>query len=251
VHPRSETPPVETPEASAPGEPPAAARQRWRLVLARSVAAPGVGSRDLIDLWESALAASTLPLYRPPGRPRARIAFGAPIPPALEVERELADIVLTEFVPIWRVREGLSDRLPEGWRIVDLYDVWLAGPPLAGRVVAADYRIVVSGADVEILRDAAAGLLRAGRLERERPKGDSTVRYDLRPLLADVSVAGSGSPGTTVRARTRFDPVLGTGRPEEVVAALGDAIGAPLTVTSLVRERLVLADDPASALALD
>jgi Uncharacterized protein conserved in bacteria (DUF2344) len=242
VHPRSESPPAAPPETPAADEPSAAARQRWRLVLARSVAAPGVGSRDLIDVWESALAASTLPLYRPPGRTRARIAFAAPILPALEVERELADIVLTEFVPIWRVREGLADRLPDGWRIVGLYDVWLAGPPLAGQVVAADYRIAVAGADPETLRDAAAGLLRADRLPRERPKGDSTVRYDLRPLLADVSVAGSDGPAT-VRARTRFDPVLGTGRPEEVVAALGEAVGAPLTITSLVRERLVLADD--------
>ena len=46
-----------------------------------------------------------------------------------------------------------------------------------------------------------------------------------------------------LRARTRFHPVLGTGRPEEVVAALGDAVGAPLVVTSIVRERLILAEE--------
>ena len=44
--------------------------------------------------------------------------------------------------------------------------------------------------------------------------------------------------------RTRFDPVLGTGRPEEVVAALGERIEAPLVVGSSVRERLILADEP-------
>ena len=46
-----------------------------------------------------------------------------------------------------------------------------------------------------------------------------------------------------VRARTRFDPVRGTGRPEEVVAALGDLAGSPLHVASIVRERLILADE--------
>ena len=43
--------------------------------------------------------------------------------------------------------------------------------------------------------------------------------------------------------RTRFDSVLGTGRPEEVVAALGDAVGASLELTSIVRERLILAEE--------
>jgi hypothetical protein len=38
--------------------------------------------------------------------------------------------------------------------------------------------------------------------------------------------------------------VLGTGRPEEVVAALADEVGTPVVVISLVRERLILADQP-------
>ena len=57
-----------------------------------------------------------------------------------------------------------------------------------------------------------------------------------------MGVAAAGPP-VIVRARTRFDPVLGTGRPEEVVAALAEASGSPLTVGSIVRERLVLAED--------
>jgi hypothetical protein len=77
---------------------------------------------------------------------------------------------------------------------------------------------------------------------RERTKGTSLVAYDLRPLLDDIRVLDDRPP-TTVRARTRFDPVRGTGRPEEVVAALGDRLGAPLAVSSIVRERLILADE--------
>ena len=185
-----------------------------------------------------------MPLYRAPGRARPRIAFGAPIPARLELERELADIVLTEFVPAWRVREDLAGHLPAGWRLVDVHDVWLGSPALAGQVVAADYRIEVegAGADVDALAAAAAGLLSATELPRERVKGGSTVRYDLRPLLADVCVVRVGPP-VALRARTRFDPVLGTGRPEEVVAALGDEVGSPLVVASLVRERVILGDE--------
>jgi hypothetical protein len=201
-----------------------------------------LAGRELIDAWEVALEASALPLFRPAGRVRPRIAFGAPIPASLEVERELADIFLIEFVPIWRVREAVTAHLPEGWRLVDLHDVWLGGPALAGQVAAADYRIVVTGGGGPALATAAAGLLVATELPRERVKGGSTVRYDLRPLLAGIAVVDDGPP-VVLRARTCFDPVLGTGRPEEVVAALGERAGAPLVVASLVRERLILAQD--------
>ena len=100
----------------------------------------------------------------------------------------------------------------------------------------------MTGADGADLKAAAAELLAATELSRERQKGGSPVRYDLRPLLVDVGVVDDGPP-VVLRARTRFHPVLGTGRPEEVVAALGDAVGSTLRVASIVRERLILADE--------
>jgi hypothetical protein len=129
---------------------------------------------------------------------------------------------------------------------VDLQDVWLAGPPLAGRVAAADYWVALTAAEPPVsadgLADACAQLLAATTIPRERAKGGGTVTYDLRPLLADVRVVEAGPP-VVLRTRTRFHPELGTGRPEEVVAALADVAGAPLEAASIVRERLLLADD--------
>ena len=78
-------------------------------------------------------------------------------------------------------------------------------------------------------------------MPRQRAKGDDTVEYDLRPLLIDISI--EDGPPVTVTARTRSHPELGTGRPEEVVAALGDRLGEALETTSIVRDRLVLVDD--------
>jgi radical SAM-linked protein len=217
------------------------ARQRWRLVLARSRDAPDLGGRELADAWESALEASGLPAFVPAGRPRARVAFGAPMSAGLVAEAELADIVLTSFEPTWRVRAALERALPSGWHLVDLYDVWLGAPALAGQVVAADYRISLAGADARDLARAAATLLAADHLPRERQKGAQTVTYDLRPLIEDLDVVAAGPPAVLL-VRTRFHPELGTGRPSEVVAALGDAAGLPLATESVVRERLILAD---------
>lgn len=152
------------------------------------------------------------------------------------------DIVLVERWPAWRVREALEGRLPGGWRLVELLDVWLAGPPLAGRVAAADYRIEIAGsADAWGLGRAAADILVVDRLPRERVKGSGTVPYDLRPLLIDLAV--EPGPPVIVKTRTRFHPELGTGRPEEVLAALADRLGGELEARSIVRERLILIDD--------
>ena len=160
----------------------------------------------------------------------------------MAAEAELIDVVVTERWPAWRVRDALADHLPDGWRVVDVQDVWLAGPPLAGRVAAADYRVVLAGAPpTDTLRAAAAELLAASRIPRQRAKGSDNVGYDLRPLLLDVAV--DDGPPVAVTTRTRFHPELGTGRPDEVVAVLAEGLGHELEVSAMVRERLILAED--------
>ena len=162
----------------------------------------------------------------------------------MTADGELIDLLLAERWPRWRVREALEHHVPAGWRLIDLADVWLGGPALAGLVAAADYRITLDGVgvtDAEVA-DAARALVDANALPRRREKGGGTVEYDLRPLLIAIAVADAGPP-VVVRARTRFHPSLGTGRPEEVVAALGDQLGRPVAITEIVRERLLLADE--------
>jgi radical SAM-linked protein len=197
----------------------------------------------LIDAWEQAIETTGLPLHRAAGRPRPRVTLGAPLPVGMAAERELAEIVLTEALPAWRVRAALIGRLPPGWTLLDLYDVWLGSPALAGQVSGAVYRVEVDGcADRDALAAAAAALLEAEHLPRKRLRGGSPVAFDLRPLLDAIEVLDPGLP-VTLRVRTRTHPELGSGRPEEVVAALADRLGCPLAPASIVRERLILADE--------
>ncbi len=212
-------------------------------MLARAADAPPLAQRELAEAWEGAIREAGLPVAWSDGSsPRPRISFGAPLPVGMAADGELLDVVLTERWPVWRVRESLTPVLPAGWQLVDLQDVWLAGPPLAGRVAAANYRIELAGApDVGRLRAAATELLARDRILRERPKGNGVVAYDLRPLVIDFAVADAGPPVVVV-TRTRFHPELGTGRPAEVVAALGDVLGVALVAGTVVRERLILAD---------
>jgi radical SAM-linked protein len=199
--------------------------------------------REYIGRWENALLDSGLPvLLLGTGRPR--IALGAPLPSGSSAERELVEFWLTRTLPAWAIREPLSSHLPTSHRAVDLENVWIGAPALSGQVAAADYSVSVSG-DVSLgAADAAAArLLERNHVPRKRQKGGETRTYDLRPLLERLLVDGVADGELRLRMRTRLHPERGTGRPDEVVAALGDELGTELRIGQTVRERLLLADE--------
>ena len=153
---------------------------------------------------------------------------------------ELLEVTLTERGRPGGCATPSVEGLPAGWHLVDLEDVWVGAPPLPGRVAAADYRIALEGqVGADALASACAALLAAATLPRQRTKGDRTIDYDLRPLVLDLAAPADG----VVVVRTLIHPEMGSGRPDEVVAALADAVGIPLAVQSIVRERLLLVED--------
>lgn len=206
--------------------------QRWRLLLRR--AAGDVTQRDHEAGWEAALEASGLPCASGSARRAPRITFAVPLPVGVAGEAEPAEILLAERRRSVEVREALARVLPAGTELRDLHDVWLGEPGLPSLVVAADYRIELAPAvDPAAVRSAIAGLLAAAALPRVRG-GDR--RYDLRPLIASLSLGDD----PIVLCRLRHDPAAGTGRPDELLLALGDRLGGPVPVRSIVRERVVL-----------
>jgi hypothetical protein len=221
--------------------------QRWRLVFSRGRVGVNVQQREQLAGWEQALTASGLPvagLDLPV--PRPRFAIAAPLAGATVGEAELADMWLVERLPRWRVREALEGGLPADHRLVDVFDVWLGEAALPGQVVASVYRVELAAPspDESALRAAVAAMLAAGSLPRDRRKGESTVRYDLRPFLDALEiVADPGAGLLAIRVTLRHDPEKGIGRPEEVLGELGDRLGSALAPGALIRERLVLGSD--------
>jgi radical SAM-linked protein len=227
-------------QAEAPPE----ARQRWRVTFRRDSSAEPLAQRDYVESWERGVLASRLPILVGSGaKPRPRLAFAAPLPVGMVAEHEIADLFLTAKVPVPVVREGLERHLPEGHQLLDVHDVWLGEPGLQAQVSAADYRVTLAddAPSAEQLRGAARRLLAAETLPRSRDKGGGPVAYDLRPLLGDVVVLDGTGP-TTLRIRTMFHVERGTGRPEEVMAALGEELGHEIRATQIVRERVILDD---------
>jgi hypothetical protein len=232
------------PAAEPPGPEP---RQRWRITYAREPLEADQVGRAALDAWTAALAASGLPVVMTEGGGggRARLSFGAPLPAACAGRAELVDCWMLEPIPRWRLREALADRMPTGHAFVDAENVWLGAPPLPGQVVGAEWRVALTiPPRVEPrIRTACADLLAAPSIPRVRDKGGTAKPYDLRSLLTDVRFESGSGPALVIA--TRLDPALGTGRPEEVVAAVADAAALQIAHGSMVRERLVLAEPKA------
>jgi len=227
--------------------------QRWRLILARTTLDAEDTQRMQLDAWEDALRACDLPLVGLDAEPpRPRVAIAAPLAASIPGEAELVDIWLVERWPAWRVRESLRARLPGGFDLVGLEDVWLGEASLPGQVVASVYRaeLDTSAVDLGRLRRVAAAVLEAATLPRTRQRGDRVVSYDLRPFIDDLRVGDPDAAGRIpIRMILRHDPEKGVGRPEELLAELGDQLGVPLTPVMLARERLELAVDRAAPAA--
>jgi radical SAM-linked protein len=224
----------------APAEVAPEPRQRWRVTFGRD--APPRDEvptgREYVGRWEATLLDSALPaLVLASGRPR--IALGAPLPVGCSGEGELLEFWLTQVVPAWRVRTGIEPHLPGGHRLVGLESVWLGAPALSGQVAAADYEVTLAaGSPSDELASAVERLLRATSLPRDRQKGGVTKTYDMRPLVLRLEIDGA-----SLRMRTRIHPELGTGRPDEVVAALADDVGSELAIERIARLRLLLLDE--------
>jgi hypothetical protein len=96
------------------------------------------------------------------------------------------------------------------------------------------------GVERKGLASAATRLLSAERLPRERRRETKTVAYDLRPLIIDLRVrdtdaailAPDGVPAgaSVLWMRLRHSQERGSGRADEVVAALADELGLATAV---------------------
>ncbi len=230
--------------------------QRWRIAFRRGEPALGLGPAEIARAWESGLAASGIPVVlSAAATPRPKLVFAAPLPAGRPAEHDLADLVLSERWPLARLRPALAEALPDGFEVVDLYDVWLGAPALAAALSASSHRARLRGASSDELSGAVEALLANAALPRSRARSDGRLSYDLRPLIIDLAIRPSdptgdkaGLPldetaGAILRVILRSSSDGPSGRPDEVVLAIGEHLGRTLELVGLVRERLWTSDE--------
>jgi radical SAM-linked protein len=222
-------------------------RQRWRLVFARDEEARYLSHLDAVRLWERAFRRGGIPVAKSEGfSPRPKLVFAAPLQLGMLAEHELADLFLADRLTAPDLRDRLAAGMPRGYRVLELYDIWVGARAIAPQLVAADYRMTLLNVEAVHVERTAARLLAAERLPRERRREAKSAPYDLRPLLLDLRVApadpaavpphAAGTPATGLWMRLRHSQDNGAGRAEEVVAALADELGLVAEVGSVDNE---------------
>lgn len=191
---------------------------RLRIAFAKGEEIKYISHLDLMRLWERTLRRARVPLAYSRGfNPRPKIAFAAPLPVGFTSRSEVMDVVLERRMSPYKFAQGLAPHLPLGLELLSVEEVYPKLPSLQSQVRFAEYRVTVcwDGAREEI-EGKLQELLSAEQLLRQRRRKD----YDLRPLIEDLWVEEEEADGWVLGMRLRAGD-QGTGRPDEVLDALG------------------------------
>ena len=208
--------------------------QRLRVTFARGDEMKYITHLDLMRYWERALRRAELPVFYSEGfSPHAQLSLAAPLAVGTTGEAELMDVFMAETVAPRTFIEQLTPQLSPGLSIRSVQEAGLTLPALQADVRFAEYEV-----DVPPAADIAANVARfleAETVPWEHKREDEVRSYDIRALVEHIEIIRADAGGACLRMRLKNDNT-GSGRPEQIVAALG--LPAP---TRIHRTQLVLA----------
>lgn len=200
--------------------------QRLRLTFSKGEALRWISHLDVARLWERALRRARIPVAYTQGfNPQLRIQFASALPTGCSGRSELADLWLMARVAPEDFAARVRPQLPQGVELIAVEEVDLKAPALQAMLRAADWSVAVEAPDVspEDLRSRVDAFLVAERWQKERTRrpGQPPRSYDLRALVVDLRYEGVEDGGWhRLWMRLRSEPSA-TGRPDEVLDALG------------------------------
>ena len=221
-------------------------RQRIRLIYEKGEPVKFISHQDEFRLWERTLRRADLPLlYKQGFNPQPHIQFASPLGVGITGANEPIDITLSPPVPLEEVEALIKAKLPPGVYLRAIGEVPLQTPSLQSLLIGADYTILLYAEPGELESDAIdqaiANVLAQSEIWRERQRKGESYTYNLRPLIFELVNRGYDAVKEEHTIFLRVQQRSGaTGRPDEVVAALGLDDHA----RTLRRERLYYADQP-------
>ena len=196
--------------------------QRLRLRFSRGEELKYISHLDLMRLWERVLRRADIPMAYSEGfSPHPRISLAAPLPIGVTSEAELMDIVVRTAVSPYFLMQNTKPQLPPGVEVFEVLQVSLTAPSLQSQAQFIDYRVSDrSDRTADEIRGAITAALQAEKLPWHHMRDTGPRHYDLRPLIEDLRLESWQDHIFTLGMRLRCD-AQGTGRPEQVTAALG------------------------------
>lgn len=191
---------------------------RVRITFSKQGPLRFIGHLDLHRLWERAMRRAGLPIAYSQGfHPQPKISLAAALPLGFSSRGEVLDVRLNEELTVTDISTRLQESLPPDIKIIDVQSVDERLPALQTQVLSAAYNVHLTEAiDGSELTRRVEMLMNSESLLRER-RGKS---YDLRPLIEMLSVITEAN-GKVWLKMTLASREGATGRPEEVLSALG------------------------------
>ncbi|MEZ4710023.1 MAG: TIGR03936 family radical SAM-associated protein [Caldilineaceae bacterium] len=213
-----------TAHSQSPDEAP---RQRVRILYEKGEAVKFISHLDEFRLWERALRRADLPLlYKQGFNPQPHIQFASPLGVGFTGVAEPIDITFAPPLPLDELRTRIQAKLPPAVQIHAIEEVPLKTTALQSVLIGADYSIIIYAEPDEIdpqqIETAIADFLAKDELWSERERKGAKYRYNLRPLIYELRYEGYDAASEEHRIFLRVQQREGaTGRPDEVVSALG------------------------------
>ena len=196
--------------------------QRLRVRFYRGQEIKFTSHLDTLRMWQRALHRAEIPLAYSEGfSPHPRISLAAPLPTGITSEAELMDILCAKQVSPHYFITAVSQQLPPGIEISQVYQAALTLPSLQSQVRYTEYRVEVeTEKGKKEIESAISKLLSLQQLPWQQQRDTRTRNYDLRALIDDLWLIDQHNGYCTVGMRLRCDN-SGSGRPEQVTTALG------------------------------
>ncbi len=195
---------------------------RLRIRFSRGPELKFISHLDTMRLWQRALHRAEIPpAYSEGFSPHPRISLAAPLSVGVTSEAELMDILLAQWASPHFFITAVSQQLPTGMAIQQVYQIAPTMPSLQSQVRYAEYRVEVeTEKESAEIASALTSLLSLKHLPWQHRRDTGIRSYDLRALVDDLWLLDRHHPYCSLGMRLRCDN-RGSGRPEQVAAALG------------------------------
>jgi radical SAM-linked protein len=131
------------------------------------------------------------------------------------------DVILTKPASPHFFTAAVNQKLPAGIEILQAYPIALTVPSLQSQVRCAEYKVELeTEKGQKEVESALASLLALKHLPWQHQRDTGVRNYDIRALIDDLWLIACHDGRCTIGMRLRCDSG-GSGRPEQVAAALG------------------------------
>jgi radical SAM-linked protein len=196
--------------------------QRLRIKFSRGPEIKFISHLDIVRLWQRAFNRAGIEIAYSSGfTPHPKISLAAPLPLGVTSEAELMDIFCIRGVAPHFFASAINQQLPIGMIVDKVFPISFDLPSLQSQVSQAEYKVIADmGNGPEDVNAALKELLGLENLPWQHQRDTGMKQYDLRKLIDDLWTIDLKPPEFTLGMRLRCGS-QGSGRPEQVTAALG------------------------------